>query len=127
MRQHQIRSQKSDATYLAPLFKAAANAVLLVLLLWTFSLLSILTGCATTPNTAVTTGSDNATVLAGSDSGLSPAQLLQYVSLAEQEALTAWQLHESTKDATALEKVTWWLKYASGVAARIEALSATGS
>jgi|GEM_PF-6254229 hypothetical protein len=86
-------------------------------------LLFSMPGCATTPQTAVTTGSDNATVLADSDSGVTAAQLLQYADLAEQEALSAWQLFESTKDETALQQVAWWLQYALGVAQHIEAIN----
>ena len=103
-------------------FENIALFILLVCLL-----MFTLPGCATTKTTVMTNGSDNATVLAGSDSGLSAAQLFQYANLAEQEALSAFELYESTKDSTALEKVTWWLKYASGVAEKIDALSATGS
>jgi len=76
---------------------------------------------------AVTTGSDNATMQAGADTGLTAAQLLQYVDLAEQEAMAALQSGELLEDATALQKVVWWLKYAAGVAEKIDALSATGS
>lgn len=101
------------------------NLILCVLLLCFLAVL--MAGCATTRSTAVTTGSDNATVVSSEGSGLTVPELIQYVNLAEQEALTAWQLYESTKDETALRKLTWWLKYASGVAAKIEALSATGS
>lgn len=100
---------------------------LALFLLLVFALAALTPGCATAPTSAITTGSDNATVMAADDAGLSVAQLIQYVDLAEQEALSAWQLYESTKDSTALRKLTWWLKYASGVAAKIEALSATGS
>ena len=103
-------------------FENVALFILLICLL-----LFTLPGCATTKVTAIATGSDNATVTAAADSGLSADELLPYVNLAEQEAVAALQLYESTQDATVLEKVTWWLKYASGVAEKIDALSATGS
>ena len=119
---HQNLESKRSETVAATFIENMALFVLLICLL-----LFTLPGCATAPTTAVTTGSDNATVTAAADSGLSAEELLQYVNLAEQEALTAWQLYESTKDATALQKTTWWLKYASGVAAKIEALSDTGT
>ena len=113
------RNAETDA---ATFIENVALFILLICLL-----LFTLPGCATTKVTAITTGSDNATVTAAADSGLSADELLPYVNLAEQEAVAALQLYESTQDATVLEKVTWWLKYASGVAEKIDALSATGS
>lgn len=115
--------QRLDQENLAAVF--FENIALFVLLICL--LLFTMPGCATTPKTAVTTGSDNATVTAAADSGLSAEELLQYVNLAEQETVAALQLYESTQDATVLEKAAWWLKYASGVAEKIDALSATGS
>lgn len=69
--------------------------------------------CETTP----TPVSDNAT-----NTGALVIQLLEYVNLAEQEALAAWQLYEATKEATALQKVSYWLQYAAGVTQHIETL-----
>lgn len=114
----QDEKQDGNATF----FENLLLFVLLIVMLATLT-----PGCAGTKGTVVTTGSDNATVVSSAGSGLTVPQLIQYVNLAEQEALTAWQLYEATKDATALQKVTWWLKYSSGVAEKIEALSATGS
>lgn len=103
-------------------FENIALFILLVCLL-----MFTMPGCAGTKTTVMTNGSDNATVTAAADPVLTAAQLMQYVSLAEQETVAALQLYESTKDETAFLQASWWLKYAAGVAARIDALNATGS
>lgn len=115
------RNERTEQNDSADFFENLSLFVLLMVLL-----IALTPGCATTPTSAVTSGSDNATVTAAADSGLSAEELLQYVNLAEQEAIAALQLYEATEDATALRKASWWLKYAGGVAAKIDALSATG-
>lgn len=116
MKHQNERTEQNDS---ANFFENLFLFVLLIVLL-----MALTPGCATTPTTAVTSGSDNATVMAAS---LTVPDLIQYNNLAAQEVLTAWQLYESTKDASALRQTTWWLQYAAGVTAKIEALSAAGS
>jgi hypothetical protein len=113
------RNERTEQNDSANFFENLSLFVLLMVLL-----IALTPGCATTPTTTVTSGSDNATVMA---SGLTVPDLIQYNNLAVQEFLTAWQLYESTKEASALQQTTWWLQYAAGVSAKIEALSATGS
>ena len=85
-----------------------------------------LSGCQTAPTVTILPGSDNVTVtatIATEDERV--AELLPYAVLANEEIARALEVYEATKNATALQQVAWWMKYALGVAENIEALSQT--
>lgn len=81
-------------------------------------------GCAGTPHISIVPGSDNITVTATVvPEGETMQELLPYAALANQEAAAAMQLYMVTQDATTLQKLLYWTAYASGIAARLEAIS----
>lgn len=83
----------------------------------------VLTGCATTPNISILPGSDNVTITATVDTtDPTTAALVPYVVMANEEIATALELYETSKDASAMDRLKYWTAYALGVAMRIEAI-----
>lgn len=80
----------------------------------------VLLGCAGTTST----GTGTTTVVTAAENLSSIATVLaQYLVMANAEVAAANALYQQTKDANALEKVTYWTQYAAGVAANIAALA----
>lgn len=101
----------------------ACVALGIALLLVTVIALS-LGGCAGTPNVSILPGSDNITVTATVvPEGETLQELLPYAALANEGAASAIQLYMATQDSTTLQKLLYWTAYASGIAAKLEAIS----
>jgi len=84
-----------------------------------------LSGCQTAPTITILPGSDNVTVTATVvPEDLTFLELLPYAAMANEQAVEATKLYLATKDATTLEKLVYWTQYASGIALRLEQLSA---